>query len=219
MQRLSDKLIALGVVGVLAVTGMFMNSRQTKAEGSAPVTIVGPLPVPVTGSTTVSGAVAATQSGSWNVGIIGQPLSVSVANSPTVGLTAGTTVFTKNVEEPGRVPFQATVDGLQSGDGSFFSFFAPVPSNTRLVIKQVSARFTANIDNTTLNSCSLFNSQDASQELVLQATQYGARWVVSEAVTFYVEPSHQPYVFCAVYPAAGGTQTRVSLSGYYVALP
>jgi hypothetical protein len=86
MQRLRERLIAVAVVGVLAITGMFMNSRQTKAEGSAPVTIVGPLPLPVTGSTTLSGTVAATQSGLWNVGITGNtnatPLWVTDRDNP-----------------------------------------------------------------------------------------------------------------------------------------
>src|SRR5215467_10320755 len=74
MNRLKNHLIAAAVLSVLAVIGTAMNSHQAAAQGPATglaVNIVNPLPVPVTGSTTISGTVAATQSGSWNVGITG----------------------------------------------------------------------------------------------------------------------------------------------------
>ncbi len=59
------------------------NSNPTGAvQGSAPVSIVSPLPVPVSGSTTVSGSVAATQSGTWNVGINGTPTVTVTTNQP-----------------------------------------------------------------------------------------------------------------------------------------
>ena len=60
------------VVFALLLAVNLATSRQAIAQDptrSAPVTIVSPFPLPVTGSTTVSGNVAATQSGSWNVGI------------------------------------------------------------------------------------------------------------------------------------------------------
>src|SRR5215467_10429922 len=78
---------------MLAIIGTIMNSHQAAAQPPGPtgglaVNIVNPVPVPVTGSTTVSGTVAATQSGAWNVGITGQPIAF------------------KNVDEPGRRPYQ-----------------------------------------------------------------------------------------------------------------
>jgi hypothetical protein len=94
MNRFKNQLIVVAAFTLLAVIGTIMNSRQVEAQGppnGLAVNIVNPIPVPVTGSTTVSGTVA----------ITGQPLGVNVNNSPTVSLTAGTTVLTKNVDEPG----------------------------------------------------------------------------------------------------------------------
>jgi hypothetical protein len=76
MSSLKHTLIVLAALGGLAAVGSLMNSRQVAAQGrpgSMAVNIVNPLPVPVSGSTTVSGTVAATQSGAWNVGIAGTP--------------------------------------------------------------------------------------------------------------------------------------------------
>src|SRR5689334_21123367 len=88
--------VALGAVGVL------MNSRQAAAQGPADglaVRIVNPVPVPTTGSSTITGNVAVTQSGVWNVGITGQPLNI------------------RNIDEPGRAPYQemASSPGISCG--------------------------------------------------------------------------------------------------------
>jgi len=64
MKRLAHVLVAVGIFGVLSVVAGVLTSREAAAQnngqgqGSAPVTIVGPLPLPVTGSTTVTGPVA-----------------------------------------------------------------------------------------------------------------------------------------------------------------
>jgi hypothetical protein len=61
MQRLKQNLLLAAGCTVLVVTGLFMNSRQAAAQnphpGSAPVNIVAPLPLPVTGSLGVTGTV------------------------------------------------------------------------------------------------------------------------------------------------------------------
>jgi hypothetical protein len=64
-------------------------ATQGSGQGAAPVTIVSPLPLPVTGSVVVSGTptVAATQSGTWIV---------------------------ENADAPGRRPFQLTFEGAQN---------------------------------------------------------------------------------------------------------
>jgi len=140
-----NKLIAIGVRGMLAAIGSLMNSRQSVVQGAgaAPVNIVGPLPVPVTlGSTTVSGTVAATQSGTWNVGINGTP-NVNVTNPATAPM------LFLNVNDPGRIPYQS-VQSVQSGTcGGFgppevciFSF-PTVPANHRLAVQHVSIHLQA----------------------------------------------------------------------------
>ena len=67
-----------------------MNTHQATAAGGPSVTIEGPLPLPVTGT------MAATQTGAWNVGISGTPtLSISISGTPMVGLntTPSTPIF------------------------------------------------------------------------------------------------------------------------------
>src|SRR5262245_58718870 len=86
---------AMFAVLAVAVTSL-MNSRQAVAQnpnpGSAPVNIVAPLPLPVTGSTTVSGTVA----------ISGTP-NVKVTNPAT------DPVIVRDADNPARRPFQTTL--------------------------------------------------------------------------------------------------------------
>ena len=71
--RFRSHLIVATAFTVLAGIETVMNSQHAAAQGGPHVTIDGPLSLPVTGATSVSGSVAATQSGAWNVGIIGTP--------------------------------------------------------------------------------------------------------------------------------------------------
>src|SRR5262245_39799134 len=100
MDRFKNYLISAVVLSVLAVIGAIMNSHQAAAQGPTnglAVNIVNPLPLPVKGSASISGTVAVTQSGSWNVGILG---------SPTVTLNPPTNPWpTRNIDERGRVPY------------------------------------------------------------------------------------------------------------------
>lgn len=100
-------LVSSGGLAVLFVAGsLWPGSPAGKAvaqpgqgHGSAPVHIVGPLPVPVTGATTVSGTIGASQSGAWNVGITNtnlNPVPVQQAIEPvymgtSVNLGVGST--------------------------------------------------------------------------------------------------------------------------------
>jgi hypothetical protein len=132
MNRYKNHLIAATVLSVLAVIGTIMNSRQASAQGGGPkVTIESPIPLPVTGSTTVSGTVAATQSGAWNVGINGTP-NVHVTNPATAPVLA------LNVNDPGRIPYQSNRVGF-CGGAQCSATFPAVPSHQRLVVQHFSA--------------------------------------------------------------------------------
>src|SRR5262245_3496758 len=101
--RLKNHLILAASVGLLAVVGTLMNLQQNASAQGPPnglgVRIVNPLPVPTTG--TISGNVAVTQSGTWNVGILGSP-TVNLAAGTAVGLTSGAAVKV----EPGNLPIK-----------------------------------------------------------------------------------------------------------------
>lgn len=62
----AGSLAALFAIGSL-FTGAPAGQANAQGQGSAPVHIVGPLPVPVSGTSTVTGTVAASQRGAWNV--------------------------------------------------------------------------------------------------------------------------------------------------------
>lgn len=180
MQTLRNKLIGLAAIGVLAVIGALMNSRQAVAQnpnpGSAPVNIVSPLPLPVTGSTTVSGSVAATQSGAWSVGITGQPIGVNVNNSPLVVLPTHLGVPASNIVRlANRLANSSTTCPAMGQsftaetfcqirpDGTFVSTPFVIPANHYFVITDVS--FFASVAANTSVSMGLFLGSSVIYEL------------------------------------------------------
>jgi hypothetical protein len=112
---------ALVVVAALVLTDLM----PARAQAPQPpplwsVKIVSPLPLPVTGSSVVSGEVAATQSGPWNVGVTG-------------------TVSVKNVDERGRNPYRVRVHCETDTGNTCFVEAPAIPAGTRLVLEQVNA--------------------------------------------------------------------------------
>ena len=106
-------LITLTGLLVLAALGsMFPSKYSGSATAQGPsgpeVRIAGPLPLPVTGTSTVSGTVAATQSGTWNVGVAGN-VNAGQSGPWNVGIT-GTPTF--NVNNPATVNLPAGVSVL-----------------------------------------------------------------------------------------------------------
>jgi hypothetical protein len=119
MTRFKNHLIAAAVLSVLAVIGTIMNSPQASAQDQgnvSKVAIVSPIPLPVTGSTTVTG----------NVGILGTPAVTLSGNS------AVNPLFVRDISEAAAQPFQFSAS--HPVGGAVFT----VPSNTRLVIEYVS---------------------------------------------------------------------------------
>lgn len=138
------------VIALLWITGTIMStysSPSASAASGAPVNIVSPLPVPV------SGTVASTQSGLWNVGIAGTPTvaaaqsgswSVGISGTPTVNLnnSVANPVIVRDADNPAQQPFVQFLC-LQlaplSGCGSLPSRFN-VPAGQTFVIEQVSGQ-------------------------------------------------------------------------------
>jgi hypothetical protein len=135
MQNLRNKLIAGGAMLILAAIGSVMNSRQSTLQGAGgPAVTIDPtqLPLPVQGSLSVSGTIAATQSGAWNVGINGTP-NVNVANPATAP------ALYLNVNDPGRIPYQSFTDTPTCVlSAACTASFPAVPANHRLVIQHFS---------------------------------------------------------------------------------
>ena len=117
--RFKDYLVVAGGIVLVSLSLSIVYVNPVSGEKPMPVTVTN-TPLQVTGATTVSGSVAATQSGAWNVGVTG-------------------TARVANVNDPGRTPFQGGVDlvGSQCGLTCVFKF-GPVPAGKRLVLQQVS---------------------------------------------------------------------------------
>lgn len=97
MEKLRQNLVIAAAFIVLGITGLFMNSTQVAAQnpnpGSAPVNIVSPLPLPVTGSLSVSGGSVAV-SGTVDVRDVDRtvrtPFHTTLSNSfPSFEVDAG----------------------------------------------------------------------------------------------------------------------------------
>jgi len=160
MQTLRNKLIAIAVLAILAVVGSLMYSLKAIAQGppdGLAVRIVQPLPVPTTGSASVSGNVGLVPGTSvglvpgTSVGISGTVAlapATSVGVSGPVGLASGTSVSVNNpFSNP--VPFRSVTDAVQpTGSNSSCAIASGywncedggyvVPSGKRLVIEYVS---------------------------------------------------------------------------------
>jgi hypothetical protein len=129
MQNLRNKLIAGCAVLILAAIGTVMNRQAAQAAG-APVNIESPIPLPVTGT------IAATQSGTWIVGLTGTP-GVNINNSPTVSLAPGTTILARNLDDPGRIAYETGVHVACSGGSSCSFVFPTVPAGRSLVVEHL----------------------------------------------------------------------------------
>jgi hypothetical protein len=114
--RFKNHLIAAALFVILAAIGTLMNSKQVAAQGppdGLAVRIVNPLPVPTQGTSTVTGTVAATQSGTWKVGVNGIVGTSSTQSGPwNVGVN-GTVGASQS--GPWNVGVNGTVGASQSG--------------------------------------------------------------------------------------------------------
>lgn len=115
MTRTKKTLLVVPALVVLGIVGLAMQQAQSATSGAAPVSIQSPLPLPV------AGTVAATQSGTWNVGIAGTP-SINVANP------ASSPALVRNVDNSSR-----TFVTLELVDGQSYT----VPDGKILILEQV----------------------------------------------------------------------------------
>jgi hypothetical protein len=131
MQNFRNKLVAVAALGILAAIGSMMTPHYAAAQaapptgtsGSAPVTIVSPIPLPVT------------QSGAWNVGIVsGFPSSL------TIGNLAMNPVLTRDVDSFSMQPFQAELHfTITNGQGG--AQLPAIPAGKRFVVEHMSINF------------------------------------------------------------------------------
>lgn len=216
MTRMKKTLLAVAILTVLGIVGSATQKTQpaltTPTTLSIPVNVTGPLPLPV------SGTVSAQQSGTWNVGINGTP-SVNIANSPAVTFanSANAPFFFRNVDDPGRIPYQSTVtgpDNCTTSGGCFWSF-AAVPANHRLVVQHISGILTLTQEPQGANAVIEVRSGNFSTYVPLSAIPAGnVNVAFDESMQTYIDAG----LYLAVYPiGAFGTPSpnaTITATGY-----
>lgn len=128
MKSFRKNLVVVVVLGTLAMIGTLMNSHPAAAQQAGPVvSIGGPLPLPVTLSNSISGSVAASQSGTWSVGIN------NAVTSP---------VPVRDVDQSDRHAFQKlfSTPAIPSGSTSSQEVSINAPADKALVIEYVNGR-------------------------------------------------------------------------------
>jgi hypothetical protein len=228
MNKLKNHLIAAAVLSVLAVIGTIMNSHQAAAQGppnGLAVNIVNPVPLPVSGTVTgnvgVTGTVAATQSGTWNVSVNGTP-GILIANPAT------NPVFIRNVDEPGRQPYSEDVVSFCNGSNCVSSF-SPVPQGKRLVIEHVGglARPTsaaivfsfAELLSSNPNNLQVAVGNQFPMTLIGKADYipYNS-WGFNQPVKAYVEAGSYPRITMQQQNQGAVLFAQATISGYFVSV-
>ena len=221
MPSFNQRLWIAAAFVALAVIGTIMNSRQVAAQGPSDglaVRIVNPLPVPVTGASTVSGTVEAKQSGAWIVGLTGQPILFKDANSPALQpFNLKLTAFPGNTNQT-----SFTVDAP-----------APVPAGLRLVVEDISV-FGLIPANSLLSGVWLVNkggdnfllvnpeSGERSEDSSGTSSQYGYNRLVRgyyNAGDVLEIQIFRDVVTPPGTPATGGVLVNVYIHGHYESVP
>jgi hypothetical protein len=183
------EILAICVLTRLAMIGM-LASPKVRADDIKAVAITSPNPLPVTGTVGVTGPISVQQSGAWNVGI-----------------STGTTIPMRNVDERGRVPYQAWTNLIHTT----LAVFPIVPVGKRLVVEFVSARglgprfISGDVVLATSSRPLAFLSKPT-------VTPDGSSFTVSEAVRAYIDGGQAPQLNANSSPDIW----EATLSGYLI---
>jgi len=125
--RLKDYLVITGGILLIALSLSFAHVNPAGSAADETVRVVNtPLPVTLQGTGTISGTVAATQSGTWNVGINGTPM-FNLANPADIAKAEGI-----------QHPYQKELECGWPNDNNHCDVSFTSPTNQRLVIEYVS---------------------------------------------------------------------------------
>ncbi len=231
MRRLPRALLlTLGLGAAAALVGQF-NAGTTRAVGIDSVQVINSAsnPVPVTG------AVTATQSGPWKVGINGTP-TVNVASAPPVnvnfpssigingtvpvqnapGLIGFTPFVVQDFENPARTAFQATCQAGGVGAGN--CTLLTVPANKIAVIETVTGVFDGSasgpIASVLDTSAGGIPAEHALVPMLLGATANFSVYAFNAPVRIYADPASS--VAARYYDANGSVVAAWTISGHFV---
>jgi len=125
----------------------------------------------------------------------------------------------KNIDEPGRSPFQqeAFFSGSCPNIAACSVNYAPVPANKRLVITNVSGRFLTTGSNGRVDQVDLITGPILNRTFFLASIQNssagGSAWVVSQQIHAFVEAGTTPVI--EVFGIGTGA-LYFTITGYFV---
>jgi hypothetical protein len=204
MRSFKTSFLAIGAVAIVVIA-LFTSAPPTVVQGAGSgqtVTIdSAQLPLPVKLSSTISGTIAATQSGIWNVN-------------------------TKNVDERGRIPYQVVLNCDGDGMPDCINTGSVVGPNKRVVIEHVNAQVTVSTGHL-LSALALGTSSGAATQ-VLPAHIVGGPgtsqpdrdiYYVNEQVLLYVSSGAAVNISGMSAGSGGfGFSIAATVSGYIVDL-
>ena len=137
--------------------------------------------------------------------------------------------LTKNVDEPGRLPYQAEVDFAPSGPSCDNAFrcivaFPAVPSGKRLVVEEVTAlAFVVSGGQPTLFAFGDGTTTNTGNVAIMQPTFTPAfnsggatAWSIDKQIRVYYEPGTTPKVKIQNPVGFGALSSNMTLHGYLI---
>jgi len=208
VKRIGYQLFAAILFGVLPASDAL---AANPSPGSAPVNIVSPLPLPVTGD-----------------------IRLVPGGSITIANTSSNSVPVQEVDSPVRRPFVITATdfvGSPTGHcavGGCILLFPTVPAGTRMVITQVAARFVS-FGGRKMFAADLVTSSipgpGTAQFILIPSiippnTELLATWsVIGQPVQAFVEAGQTPEIEGELDIGNPGDRLTATLTGYFVSTP
>jgi hypothetical protein len=160
-------------------------------------------------------------------------MAVVVAGGVTLSLTAQKAIsqiraaLTKNVDEPGRLPYQAEVDfgGCSGGNSFCIVAFPPVPAGKRLVVEEVTAlAFVRNGGQVNLFAFGDGVITNTGNVAIMQPTftplfaadSFSVAWSIDKQIKVYYEPGTTPKVKIQASVGFGALGSNMTLHGYLI---
>jgi hypothetical protein len=199
--------IRCALVSTVGVVGALTTSPEVFAQAGPPpgptVTIVNPLPLPVTGS-----------------------VSLTPGGTVTIGNTVNNPVPVRNVDSAREI-FQSATPTLQINQGFVQTMVVTVPTGKRLVIEHVSA-FISLTEQSGLNGVSIYKGTSGEVADFLPCSPMGQSpnglnnsFACSVQTRFHAGPGETVSfsVVTAETPFGGTGRAKGFLSGYFVPAP
>jgi hypothetical protein len=197
----------VGTLIVIALAGFIFSPSAVQGDKPAPVEVTN-IPLPV------SGTVAATQDGTWNVGID------SANNTVLIGNPATNPLLVRDIDNPALQPFSADTDYFLP------PFVAPntvqvnpnVEAGKRLVIEYVSAKSALSLTDT-LTDITIQTSTGFHYFPMPPPNAANGVAVFSQRIRMYHDSGTPITVLVNRATGNGNGDFHISISGYVVNLP